>query len=264
LERCLGWAVVIGGIGGIFVSGSRSSYIGFLTSTAAFVAAWSVRKARISRISLAPAFVGLSGPLSFGTVLVLIVVWHRAHDFVLGGGAEASSTGARRIQWATALPLIKANPITGHGIATGGYDIAVSIDSYVISLILETGVPGFVFFAGIVCLPIWAGFEVTFSTRQNRARFRARWPAVSSRSSCTGLLCRSGRTTCRRISCLPWLLLRFTSIRRNVLPNRKAINRSADRIPQPAKENSGRRDCSAELAFAVDRRVASAFFEYRN
>jgi O-antigen ligase len=158
-ERCLGWGVVIGGMVGIFVSGSRGGYVGFLVSTAAFAAAWSIRKARISRISLAPAFVGLSGALSFGAVLVLIMVWRRAHDMVLGGGAEASSTEARQIQWEAALPLIKTNPITGHGLGTGGFDISMSIDSYVISLILETGVPGFVFFAGIVCLPIWYGLR---------------------------------------------------------------------------------------------------------
>ena len=40
---------------------------------------------------------------------------------------------------------------------TGGFDIGSSIDSYVISLLVETGLPGFVFFTGIACLPIWYG-----------------------------------------------------------------------------------------------------------
>jgi O-antigen ligase len=76
---------------------------------------------------------------------------------VLGGGAEAASTQGRWDQWHAALPVIESNPITGHGFVTGGFDIGSSIDSYVISLLLETGVPGLVFFAGIVCLPIWYG-----------------------------------------------------------------------------------------------------------
>jgi O-antigen ligase len=33
----------------------------------------------------------------------------------------------------------------------------MSIDSYVLSLLLETGVPGLVFFGGLLLLPIWYG-----------------------------------------------------------------------------------------------------------
>ena len=78
---------------------------------------------------------------------------------VLGGGAEAGSTDARYIQWAIATPIIKSNPITGHGFVLGGYIINGSIDSYVISLLVETGIPGFVFFSGMVLLPIWYGLR---------------------------------------------------------------------------------------------------------
>jgi O-antigen ligase len=92
-------------------------------------------------------------------VLMMILFWHRAHDMVLGGGTEAASTEGRWVQWAVALPIIKTNPITGHGFATGGADIEMSIDSYVISLLLETGLPGLVFFTGICCLPIWFGIR---------------------------------------------------------------------------------------------------------
>jgi O-antigen ligase len=159
LERALGWATVIGGMAGIYVSGSRGGYVGFLVSMAVFVAAWAIRKARISRVSLAPAFVGASGVIGFGAVIGLINVWHTAHDMVMGGGTEQASTDARWVQWYAALPLIKTNPITGHGFATGGADIAMSIDSFITSLILETGFPGFAFFFGTLCLVIWFGLR---------------------------------------------------------------------------------------------------------
>jgi hypothetical protein len=61
IERCLGWTVVISGIVGILVSGSRGGYVGFLASTAVFVAIWSIRKALNHRTSLAPALVGTMG-----------------------------------------------------------------------------------------------------------------------------------------------------------------------------------------------------------
>jgi O-antigen ligase len=159
LEKCLGWIVVFGGIVGIYASGSRGAYLGFLVSTAVLMVGWTIRKARISRVSLAPAFVGVASAVSFVTTAVLIVVWPKVHNLVLGGGAQQSSDDARWNQWAAGLPLIKENPITGHGFATGGADIGSSIDSYVLSLLVETGVPGLVFFAGIVFLPIWFGLR---------------------------------------------------------------------------------------------------------
>jgi O-antigen ligase len=76
---------------------------------------------------------------------------------VLGGGEQAGSTQARYEQWAVGIPLIKSNPITGHGFTMGGYLINNSIDSYLLSLILETGVPGLLFFSGLLVLPIWYG-----------------------------------------------------------------------------------------------------------
>jgi O-antigen ligase len=158
-ERCLGWTVAISGMVGILVSGSRGGYVGFLASTAAFVAIWSIRKALNHRTSLAPALVGTMGAISSVIVFALVLFWPRAHNMVLGGGAEQASTEARWDQWQAALPLIKSNPITGHGFVTGGFDIGSSIDSYVISLLVETGVPGLVFFAGIVCVPIWYGLR---------------------------------------------------------------------------------------------------------
>jgi O-Antigen ligase len=158
-ERSLGWLVTIGGIVGIFVAGARGAYLGLIVSTATFVVIWSIRKALLNRWSLAPALVGLMGAISFVMVIAAILFWGKAHNLVLGGGAEASSTQARWDQFNAAWPLIKSNPITGNGFVTGGYDIGSSVDSYITSLLLETGVPGFVFFAGISLLPIWYGIR---------------------------------------------------------------------------------------------------------
>ncbi len=99
------------------------------------------------------------GGIAFAVVMGLIIVWPRAHNIVLGGGAQAGSTDARYAQWHAAIPIIETNPITGHGFALGGYLIQSSIDSYIISLLLETGIPGFVFFAGMLMLPVWYGLR---------------------------------------------------------------------------------------------------------
>jgi hypothetical protein len=158
-ERSLGWAAALGGIIGIFCSGSRGGYIGVLASVAVFVAIWSIRKGKKNKASLAPAIVGLTGVVSFTVVWGLILFWKRAHNMVLGGGEDAASNQGRYEQWVAGIPFIKSNPITGHGFVTGGYLINMSIDSYILSLILETGIPGLVFFVGLLLLPIWYGLR---------------------------------------------------------------------------------------------------------
>jgi len=159
LERSLGWAAAFGGIIGIFCSGARGGYIGVLASLAVFVTIWSIRKGKRNKASLAPAIVGLTGVVSFTVVWILILFWKRAHNMVLGGGEAEASNQGRYEQWAAGIPLIKSNPITGHGLATGGYLINMSIDSYALSLLLETGIPGLVFFVGLLLLPIWYGLR---------------------------------------------------------------------------------------------------------
>jgi O-antigen ligase len=168
-DRILGWAVVFGGMIGVFCSGSRGAYMGFLASMAVFLVAWSVRKALQNKTSLVPAIVGLAGVISFAIIVALIIVWPRAHNLVLGGGMEAYSDQGRAQQWEAGLPYIASNPITGHGLALGGYALElkgfISIDSYFLSLLIETGVPGFMFFAGILLLPIWHGLRSYLSDR---------------------------------------------------------------------------------------------------
>jgi O-antigen ligase len=154
-ERTLGWAVVFGGFLGIYISGSRGGWVGIILSMGVFVAIWSIREAMKSKASLAPATAGVAGAIGFAVVIALIFGSHTTHDMVLGGAAQAGSTDARYGQWIAALPFIKSNPMTGHGFAMGGYAIQSSIDSYVLSLLVETGVPGLIFFAGLLLLSIW-------------------------------------------------------------------------------------------------------------
>jgi O-antigen ligase len=157
LDRALGWAAVFGGVVGIYCSGSRGGWVGIIASVSTFVAIWSIRKAMTSKASLAPATAGLAGAIAFAAVIGGVMFVGRVHTLVLGGGAQAGSTDARYYQWLAALPFIKSNPITGHGLALGGAIVQSSIDSYVLSLLVETGVPGLVFFAGLLLLPVWYG-----------------------------------------------------------------------------------------------------------
>src|SRR3984957_14212938 len=160
LERLLGGAVAFGGIIGIFCSGSRGGFVGVFVSVAVFVTFYSIRKALSSKGSLVPAIAGLFGIIGFGCVIGVIMLSHQVHDMVLGGAAQASSTDARYLQWAAGTPFIKSNPITGHAFGLGGLIIGLGqIDSYILSLVVETGIPGLVFFVGLLVLPVWYGLR---------------------------------------------------------------------------------------------------------
>ena len=112
-ERTLGWSVVIGGILGIYCSGSRGGWVGIIASVSAFAAIWSIRKAANSKASLAPATTGLAGAIAFAVVVGSVMFVGRAHNLVLGGAAQAGSTQARYEQWVASVPFIKSNPKIG-------------------------------------------------------------------------------------------------------------------------------------------------------
>jgi O-antigen ligase len=159
-DKALGWAVVFGGIIGIFCSGSRGGYLGVILSTAAFVGTWSIRKVATNKTSLGPAIAALLGIVGFGGIVGAIILSHQVHDMVLGGASEQGSTQARYAQWAAGIPYIESNPLTGHGFSMGGTIFQdYTIDSYPLSLVLETGVPGLLFFTGLCLLPIWYGLR---------------------------------------------------------------------------------------------------------
>ena len=110
------------------------------------------------------------GTMGFAFVIGLVVFWKKAHNIVFGGGMEAYSDEGRLIQWQLAWPHILANPVTGHGYATAGDVIGnflgagaagiASVDSWLISTLVETGVPGFVFFFGMAIFAAWRGLRL--------------------------------------------------------------------------------------------------------
>ena len=181
-ERLLGGAVAFGGIVGIYSSGSRGGFVGVIASVAVFVAFYSIRKAVSSKGSLVPAIAGLLGIIGVGCVIGAINLSHSFHDTVLGGAAQASSTQARYDQWNAGIPGIKSNPITGHGLGLGGLIIGMpSIDSYMLSLVVETGVLGLVFFVGL-CFRSGTAYGIISRICRNQARWPARWLVALSDS----------------------------------------------------------------------------------
>lgn len=170
LDKSLGISVFIFGIASLLVSGARGAMVAFLVSSAVYTFGWTLREVKNNRNSLAPALVGLIGTLGFLAIVVLIIVWPRAHNLVLGGGGlSQASTDARWQQWGLGWPHILSNPLTGHGFPLGAtiidWSAGTTIDSGYLSLLVETGLIGFVTFVGFLVLPIVYGGQRYFADR---------------------------------------------------------------------------------------------------
>ena len=153
------FGVVITGacMAGIFVSGSRGGYLSFLVAAVTFAILFTIRNRIFSPRSLAAPIFGVLGILGFFIVGCVIEFVGKVHKAVFGSGEGAMSDQARELQWELAWPSIRSNPITGHGYALGGDIVGYSscpgcqpsVDSYLLSLIVETGIPSALFYFGI-------------------------------------------------------------------------------------------------------------------
>jgi O-antigen ligase len=94
-----------------------------------------------------------------GTVSVLgaVAFIGPVHRMILGGGETASSDMTRFDQAKLALPKIIGNPLTGHGIGNSAEVIGffspggkLSVDTSILTLLVETGIPGFVLYFGML------------------------------------------------------------------------------------------------------------------
>ena len=81
----------------------------------------------------------------------------------------SNSTDARWQQWDLGWPHILSNPLTGHGFPLGAtiinWNQGVTIDSGYLSLLVETGLLGFITFVAFLILPMWYGGRRYFADR---------------------------------------------------------------------------------------------------
>jgi hypothetical protein len=179
-DRWLGFLVVASGLLGIVTSGARGAYVSIIVATPAFVALWTIRAVRFKPRSLAPALVSVGGGMGFIGLIVLVFTWVRLYSRVIGGHAgDQESTQARWDQWHMALPHILANPLTGNGAGNGAEVIGYftpggtfpTVDSMLVSMLVETGVPGFLFFYGSAIFAIVLGAREYLQDSSARGAF---------------------------------------------------------------------------------------------
>lgn len=160
----------------IFSSGARGAYMGFFLAMPLFVLMWAVRQSRFNPHSLRGGYTLTLGSLFSVALIAMILFWPRLHDMVLGGAETQASDDARFVQWRMAWPRIMDNPVTGNGFGLASHVVGYvtpggipTVDSYVISLLVDLGVPGFLFFFGMLGCAIWNGAKMYLTDRHRDA-----------------------------------------------------------------------------------------------
>ena len=135
-------------------SGSRLGYIGMLWASLLYAFVWSFMRWRRSRSDLIAPTIFFSYPAFFVLVMGASLFVRRLHTAIWGGGAQQGSNQARMDQISMALPKVLVNPFgygTGMSGPTMGYAEGsfVTIDNYLISIVLDYGVLGLIAYFGM-------------------------------------------------------------------------------------------------------------------
>ncbi len=165
LSRAFGAIVIAVDLVGIYTSGSRGGYLSFLVAGASFITLFVIRSRINQHRSLAAPIFGVLGAAGLALVIGAILFVGRVHSVVFASGQGAASTETRFVEWSLAWPHILSNPVTGNGFDLGGAIVGyrsaplgpLTLDSSVISLLVETGVPSLLFYFAAAAIAAWTG-----------------------------------------------------------------------------------------------------------
>ncbi len=184
-ERMLGASVLIGAMLSLFVSGSRGGSVAFLVSMPLLLGLWVTRYVVSHPRSILAPTLALVSAMGVAMFLGLVFLWQRLYNIVFGGGDSAGSDSSRSEQWAMGLPHFYKNPIFGYGLGEGGNVVGwhsgggfLSIDSFALNLLIETGAPGLIFYSGMIIIAMFIAIRIYLTDKDPGAEIGA--PIASS------------------------------------------------------------------------------------
>jgi hypothetical protein len=163
-DRILG---VVGSLAmylGAYLANSRGGVLGSIVATLVFLAAYSTKTLLHKKNSILGPFLVAMLPIALALVPALMAASHSFTLFLTGGGEGAYSDQGRLDQWSSGWPKFMQRPVTGWGLATSGNVIdfqgGKSVDSYPLSLLIESGALGFITFYAIVIAVLWRSLSL--------------------------------------------------------------------------------------------------------
>ena len=156
-ERLLLSAGMVAAIAGIAMSRARVGFMGLLVGIAIYGFVWGYRRYKASRTDVTGAALTYGYPALAATAFILIMSVDALRLRILGGGGSQVSNDARQIQFDMAPPVLARSPIFGFGGGRGADALGfttpggqVTIDTYILSIVLDYGIVGFIIFYGAI------------------------------------------------------------------------------------------------------------------
>lgn len=157
----LGMAM-IAALTAIGMSRARLGFIGVVVAIAIYGFIWGYRQFRTSKTNIVAAAMTYGYPALMMVAAVLIVSVDALRVRILGGGSAQASNDGRQIQFDMAPPVIMQSPIFGYGGAQGAEALGfrnaageLTIDSYLLSMVLDYGAVGFTLFFGTLACAVY-------------------------------------------------------------------------------------------------------------
>lgn len=151
-------------IPGIVIADSRSGLIGAAIGVIGSVGLHAARRWRKDKASLLGPVLAIMFPIVTTAFVVAVMSSRTLGIMILGDGAQAASTAARGTQWAMGLPKIAVSPLFGYGVGQQGVTLGfvspsgvLTIDTWVLSSLLESGIIGFACFCGMLFAAVGRG-----------------------------------------------------------------------------------------------------------
>lgn len=176
-EKIVGGIAAAACLVGVFASGARGAMLGVAVSVPLTFVFWIARSYKRSPTSMAAPLVVVMFVIGLAGFLTLFAASHSFQVRFTGGGESASSNMSRFDQWHLAVPRILANPITGNGSGLGAEIVGyapfggLTVDSYVISLLVEIGVLGFIGFFSMIFIAVFCLYKAYLTLDDSKFNF---------------------------------------------------------------------------------------------
>jgi hypothetical protein len=159
----------------ILTTQARIGLVGMIVAHAVFIGAWALRARKLNKGSpLLPTAVISAYPVILAAIIGAVLTVPALSFRVFGGGAQAASTDSRGEQFRAALPLIINRPLNGYGVGHAALTVRwttpggdVSLDSYLITLLVDYGVIGFGLYVALIVSGIVYGLQLGAKSNNN-------------------------------------------------------------------------------------------------
>jgi hypothetical protein len=199
---------------GMWYTNNRTAMVALIATHVLYGMWWSMRRRIVSRGTndLVGPSVLMLYPAAAVAFLTIVLSSRTAYVRIIGGGQHQASNDSREGQYAAMWEKLKANPF-GHGSGQGAQTVGwigardtLTLDSWVINLLMEFGVVGFLIYALMFFTAIIRAGRVYLRsqgrTKRSRCRFPSRCPPSCSRAWCSAGMATS--TSPSRCSARAW------------------------------------------------------------